>query len=1149
MLGKDRMKNLRFVAAAACLVSGLVAVTAQTFPGTSDQSPQLEPRLHPTHPPEPILPVAPNVAAGESTLPINGTTWTPLGPAPILNGQRPGGGPVSGRLAGITADPNDANTVYVAAAGGGVWKTTDGGNNWSPLTDSQSTLSMGAIAIAPSNPSVIYAGTGEANFSGDSNFGGGVIVSMNGGATWTLQTNGGTFNRRAISEIAVDPTDANIVYVAVAGGGVNGVGGNNGVWRSANGGATWTNTTATIAGSTAQPWTSVRIDSNTPATLYAAVGSPGGNSLNGVYKTTNSGATWTQLTLAGVASGSALGRIVVAVSNSNSQVVYMSAQDPASSGLKEIERSDNGGTTWTDLTPGTPNYMKGQGWYDTTLIVDPTNSAVVYAAGAAGSNSILRSTNSGVVWTDISSAGGSGPHVDHHAAAFDANDNFLDGDDGGIYRYNTGTNTWTQLNGGATFLNTIQFQGIALHPTDPNIVLGGSQDNGTSRYSGTLGWTLVEGGDGGFVRFSRTNSSRVYHVAPVESFGSSAFFRRSDDGGTIWASKTTGFLNTNTFPFYPTFVVDPGNGDRVLIGADRVYETTNGADLWSPLSTPNSGGWTTSSSVGAIGLAPSDANTLYAATSDFHLFVTGTHGTTWTNRPLPTNGRIADIQVDPSNAQVAYAVISAFTSVPGGNVFKTANGGSTWTNVSGNLPTLPVWSLQIDATTPGRLFVGADDGVYVTTNDGGSWSRFGVALPRAQVFQIELNTGLGILGAATHGRGLWEIATSATPIVTTGSATGIGMTSATLSGTANPNGIPATAFFQYGPTPSYGSSSPIQVLWSGSVPVAIGGGNLTGLICNTLYHYRATATNASGTTNGLDATFTTAACANPPPKVTGDFDGDGQADIAIYRNTTGEWFVLRSSTETLWKVSWGAPSLGDLPVPGDFDGDGQADVAVYRQSTGQWFINYSGGGTAVVSWGAPTLGDVPVPRDYDGDGKTDIAVFRGFTGEWFILRSSDGGVTHLSWGASALGDIPVPRDYDGDGKADIAVYRGTTGEWFVLRSSTGTLWKVSWGAPSLGDLPVPADYDGDGQADVAVYRQSTGQWFISYSAGGTVAVSWGAPTLGDIPVPRDYDGDGRADIAVFRGSTAEWFVLRSSDGSLQHVSWGAPALKDLPLQY
>jgi photosystem II stability/assembly factor-like uncharacterized protein len=696
----------------------------------------------------------PDLIEGEDPAPV-ANIWTAIGPAPITNGQRPGGGPVSGRITGIAADPGDANTIYIAAAGGGVWKTTDGGSTWNSLTDSLSTLSMGAIAIAPSNHSIVYAGTGEANFSGDSNFGRGVLVSTNGGASWTLRNAGGSFNRKTIAEIAVDPTNANIVYVAVAGGGVNGVGGNNGVWRSADGGATWTNTTAAIT--TVQPWTSVRLDLTTPTTLYAAVGNIVGSAANGIYKTTNSGGTWTLL--AGAPNGTTAGRSVVAVSTSNSQVVYVSASGTGVAGstafgsLFKLERSDNGGTTWTDLTAGTPNYMGGQGWYDTTLIVNPGNSSIVYAAGAAGTNSILRSTNSGVNWTNIATgAGGAGPHVDHHASAFDAAGDFLDGDDGGIYRYVSATNTWTQLNGSSAFLNTIQFQGIGLHPTNVNVALGGSQDNGTERYTGTLSWTLVEGGDGGLVKFSKTDVNRVYHQSPVASFGSANFFRRSDNGGTTWTGKVTGLTdNTSTTQnFYAPFVVYPANGDHVLYGARHLWESTNGGDTWAAL------GAAFANNIDAIGETDADLNTIYVSAGG-STFVTTNHGATWILENLPVSGIVADIQVDPSNAQVAYAVVRQF---PGslGNVFKTTNGGANWNGISGNLPGLPAWSFQLDASH-NIYYVGLDDGVYISSNGGTTWTRFGSGLPNAQAFQIELNTGLGILGVATHGRGAWEILT------------------------------------------------------------------------------------------------------------------------------------------------------------------------------------------------------------------------------------------------------------------------------------------------------------------------------------------------------------------------------------------------------
>jgi photosystem II stability/assembly factor-like uncharacterized protein len=679
---------------------------------------------------------------------------------------------VSGRIAGIAADPSTANTLYVAPAGGGVWKTTDGGGTWNPLTDPQSTLSMGAIAVAPSNPLVIYAGTGEANNSVDSNFGRGVLVSTDGGSTWTLQNANGAFDRKTISEIAVNPTNANIVYVAVSGGGTNGVGGNDGVWLSVDGGVTWTNTTASNGLTSTNPWTSVRIDPNNPHILYAAVGNIFGTSENGVYKTLDGGTGWFKL--ANAPGGTAAGRIVVAVSKSNSQVVYASASGNGTAGstpfgsLFKLERSDDGGATFTDLTSGTPNYMGGQGWYDTTLIVDPSSSAIVYAAGAANANSVLRSTNSGVGWSDISNPGGDGPHADHHAAAFDASGNFLDGDDGGIYRYAAGNNTWTQLNGTNAFLNTIQFTGIGLHPSNINIALGGSQDNGTEQYTGTLSWALVEGGDGGLVKFSNTNTTRVYHQAPVESFGSANFFRRSDNGGATWVGKVTGITDNtgNTQNFYSPFVVYPASGDHVLYGAAHLWESTNAGDTWSAL------GAVFPSNIDSIGLSQSDTNTIYVSANG-STFVTINHGGTWTLHNLPVGGRVADLQVDPVNSQMAFAVVSEFTT--GGNVFKTTNGGTTWTSITGNLPNLPVWSFQEDPNTANLYYVGNDNGVYKTADGGATWSRFGAGLPDAQVFQISLNSSLSVLGAATHGRGAWEILTT----TTTGTPTTLTYTGAT----------------------------------------------------------------------------------------------------------------------------------------------------------------------------------------------------------------------------------------------------------------------------------------------------------------------------------------------------------------------------------
>ena len=254
--------------------------------------------------------------------------------------------------------------------------------------------------------------------------------------------------------------------------------------------------------------------------------------------------------------------------------------------------------------------------------------------------------------------------------------------------------------------------------------------------------------------------------------------------------------------------------------------------------------------------------------------------------------------------------------------------------------------------------------------------------------------------------------------------------------------------------------------------------------------------------------------------------------MTIFRPSDGNWYIMGNTAVAKPPVAFG--TSGDIPVPGDYDGDGEADMAVWRNGT--WFVKNSLDSTqSVVSFGS--VGDIPVPGDYDSDGKTDVAVFRPSEGNWYIRRSSDGKDTVTNFGTT--GDTPVPGDYDGDCKTDMAVWRD--GTWFVMNSSDGSQTVMHYG--TTGDRPVPGDYDGDGKADIAVWRD--GQWFITNSSDGSETVT-GYGTTDDIPVPGYYDADEKCDIAVWRPANGNWYIHKSIDNSQMVYNWGVSL--DIPIK-
>jgi hypothetical protein len=265
------------------------------------------------------------------------------------------------------------------------------------------------------------------------------------------------------------------------------------------------------------------------------------------------------------------------------------------------------------------------------------------------------------------------------------------------------------------------------------------------------------------------------------------------------------------------------------------------------------------------------------------------------------------------------------------------------------------------------------------------------------------------------------------------------------------------------------------------------------------------------------------------------FDGDGKADISVFRPSNNNWYSLNSTNGNFVQSAFGL--AGDIITPGDYDGDGKTDQAIFRPSTGTWYLNRSMAGFTAVQFGAN--GDKPAVGDYDGDGKYDLAVYRASAGVWYIYHIGTNIVRVQQFGIST--DIIGQGDYDADGKTDIAVYRN--GTWYIWQSTTLSMVVQQFGLAN--DLPMQGDYDGDGKTDTAVFRPSTGIWYMNRSTNGFSAAQFGIST--DTPCPADYDGDGLMDIAVYRNGI--WYIFYISNGTYLVTGFGLAGDKPIAAGY
>lgn len=695
-------------------------------------------------------------APGEA---LSALTWISLGPTDV-----------GGRIRSIAIDPNDPSIVYCGSVSGGVWKSTDAGGSWFPTNDLAANLVIGALAIDPNNPNIIYAGTGEGYFNVDALRGAGILKSTDGGATWALTT---TFSSSPsgfpyyINDIYIRPDDSRLLYAAT----------NSGVYRSTNSGASWIYIPKTTGTRRA---TQIVADPLAPATFYVAYGN---FTTDGVYKTTDGGASFTKLTGGFPTTG--FERIALAICKGTPSVLYAVLCASSTYGTHSIQKTTDGGASWTAVNAPTDAYFGGthlgnQGWYNNVVAVHPSDPNLVYVGGI---NS-FRSTSGGMTWTQMSHGGPAAipfMHVDQHAIAFQPGNPAVMyfGNDGGMYKTTNGGTTIGRINNG---LAVTQFYSGAAHPS-AEIFYGGTQDNGTLMSVSQPAWTTSLGGDGGHTAVDFTTPTTVYTEYVYLNF------QKSLNSGATWFRSMSGIPvsggaqsdgTSDRCAFIAPFAMDPSNSQVLVAGTYRVYRTTNGAGMWTPISPDLTGDAGGAGGVGsqlsvitALAVAPSTQATIWAGTSGgdsaARVQVTTNTGSSWVNvtkSPLP-NRAVTSIAVDPTNSQRAYVGYSGYntnTPTTPGHVFRTTNRGTTWTNVSANLPDVPVNAVILNPVNPEmHIIVGTDLGMYQTTDGGTSWTEENTGLAKVSVFDLDLRPD-GIVVAATHGRGMFRTAASITPV-------------------------------------------------------------------------------------------------------------------------------------------------------------------------------------------------------------------------------------------------------------------------------------------------------------------------------------------------------------------------------------------------
>ena len=675
-----------------------------------------------------------------------------------------------GRSLAVAGVPGDPTVYYFGGVAGGVWKSTDAGSTWQPVFDKEGVSSIGSIAVAASDPNVIYAGTGEACIRGNISFGDGVYKSTDAGKNWK---NVGLRDTRHIGRVIVHPRNPDLVYVAALGH-AYGPNTERGVFRSADGGKTWERVlykddkTGAI---------DISFDPSNPHILFAALweasrspwGLTSGGPGSGLYKSTDSGSTWKRLEGNGLPKG-LLGRIGVSVSGADGSRVYalIEAEDGG------LYRSEDGGEKWERVNED--RRFRQRAWYYTHVFADPKNAETLYVLNTR----LYRSTDGGYKFTALP-----GSHGDHHGLWIDPVNpqRMINGNDGGATITVDGGKSWTRQDNQPT----AQFYHVITDNRFPYYVYGAQQDNSTvgiaSRSDrGAIGpgdWYPVGGGESGYIAVDPRDPNIVY-AGSYQGY-ITRFDKRTGQAQDInpWPEVTDGSGAANLkyrFQWTTPILLSPHDPNVLYHAAQVLFKSTNGGMSWTAISpdlTRNdkskqavAGGPITKEDTGveyydvifAVAESPVQKDLIWAGADDGLIHLTRDAGKTWTNvtpKEIPEWSMISLIDASPHDPATAYAAVDRhklddFRPY----IYKTSDFGKSWTKITGGLPERTyVHAVREDPKRKGLLYAGTEIGIFVSFDDGGRWQPLQLNLPTAPIHDLVVKDD--DLVVATHGRSFW----------------------------------------------------------------------------------------------------------------------------------------------------------------------------------------------------------------------------------------------------------------------------------------------------------------------------------------------------------------------------------------------------------